>query len=98
MTRIEVDPGSLGATARALGAATSVAREVHRGSSALADAASAAGHQGLAAALADFRRTWSYGLGLVIDDATTLQTMLEQAATVYGQVEQAVAAAADRVP
>lgn len=96
MARIEVDPGALGATARALGDAVAVAREVHRGSSALADAAAATGSPALAEALGDFRRTWSYGLGLVIDDAVTLQKMLEQAASAYQRVEQAIADAAGR--
>ena len=90
MTRFEVEPGSLEATARALADATGVAREVHRGGAALADAASATGHAALTEALGDFRRTWSYGLGLVVDDATTLQKMLEQAASVYSRVEQAI--------
>jgi hypothetical protein len=96
MPRIEVDPGALGSAAHALGEAATVAREVHRGSTGLADAAAATGHPGLTDALGDFRRTWSYGLGLVIDDAQGLQRMLASAAEVYSRVERAVAAGCRR--
>ena len=87
MGRIEADPGSLGATARALEDATSVAREVHRGTQALSDAAAATGSARLAQALGDFRHTWAYGLGLLVDDATTLARMLGQAAAAYEQLD-----------
>jgi hypothetical protein len=91
MTRLEVEPGSLAATARALADAASVAREVHRGARCLSDAAAATGSARLAQAVGDFRRTWSYGLGLVVDDADTLARMLGQAATVYAQAEADIA-------
>ena len=93
MARIEADLGALAATARALDDATGVAREVHRGTSALADAAAACGSAQLAHALADFRHTWSYGLGLVVDDATTLSRMLGQAAAAYAQVDDDIGGA-----
>jgi hypothetical protein len=90
VTRIEADPGSLSATAQALRDATAVAREVHRGTRALSDAAAATGSARLADALGDFRHTWAYGLGLVIDDADTLARMLGQAAAVYTQTDGAI--------
>jgi hypothetical protein len=90
VTRIEVAPGSLAATAQALEEATVVAREVHRGTRALSDAAAATGFPALADALADFRHTWAYGLGLVVDDATTLTRMLAQAAEVYATADDAI--------
>jgi hypothetical protein len=93
MARIEVDPGGLAAAARALAAATAVAEEVHRGARGLSDAAAATGSAHLAAALGDFRQTWAYGLGLVVDDARTLGRMLEQGARVYAETESAIAAA-----
>jgi hypothetical protein len=90
MGRIEADPGALRATARALEDATEVAREVHRGTRALSDAAAATGSAVLAAALGDFRHTWAYGLGLVVDDAGTLARMLGQAAAAYTQADAAI--------
>jgi hypothetical protein len=90
VTRIEADPGALAATARALDDATAVAREVHRGTRALSDAAASAGSARLAEALGDFRHTWAYGLGLVVDDAATLARMLGQAAQVYAQADGAI--------
>jgi hypothetical protein len=90
MTRIEADPGALTATARALEDATTVAREVHRGTRALSDAAAATGSGRLTDALGDFRHTWAYGLGLVVDDASTLARMLGQAAEVYAQADGAI--------
>ena len=93
MARIEADPGALAATARALGDATAVAREVHRGTRVLADAAAATGSTVLAGALGDFRRTWAYGLGLVVEDADTLAKMLGQAAAAYEQTDASIGAA-----
>ena len=90
MTRIEADPGGLAATGQALEDATAVAREVHRGARALSDAAASSGSALLAQALADFRHTWAYGLGLVVDDASTLARMLGQAAQVYAEADTAV--------
>jgi hypothetical protein len=87
MARIEADPDTLGFTARALDDATSVARDVHRGTRALSDAADATGSARLAQAVRDFRSTWAYGLGLVVDDATTLARMLGQAAATYEQTD-----------
>ena len=93
MTQIEADPGALAAAAAALRAATEVAREVHRGAGCLSDAARAAGQPQLTAALGAFRSTWAYGLGLVVDDATTLARMLAQGAEVYAASEAAIAKA-----
>lgn len=93
MTRIEVDAGSLAAAAHALQAATAVADEVHRGTRALSDAAAATGSAHLADALGGFRKTWAYGLGLVVDDATTLRRMLEQGARTYAGTDAAIASA-----
>ncbi|MDT7570253.1 MAG: hypothetical protein QOE05_427 [Actinomycetota bacterium] len=93
MTRIEADPGALSGTARALEDATAVAREVHRGARALSEAAAATGSARLAEALGDFRHTWAYGLGLVVDDAGTLGRMLGQAAQVYAEADSTIAAA-----
>jgi predicted component of type VI protein secretion system len=90
---IEVDPGALGAAAQALRQATSVAREVHRGTLALTEAAAATGSPRLFFALEGFRHTWAYGLGLVVDDADTLATMLGQAAKVYADTDGAIAQA-----
>ncbi len=90
MTRIEADPGALATTARALEDATAVAREVHRGTRALSDAATATGSARLTEALGDFRHTWAYGLGLVVDDAGTLSRMLGQAAEVYAQADNVI--------
>jgi hypothetical protein len=66
---------------------------VHRGTRALSDAAAAAGSARLAEALGDFRRTWAYGLGLVVDDASTLARMLGQAAQVYSRTDDAIGTA-----
>jgi hypothetical protein len=93
MGRIEADPGALAATTRALQDAAAVAGDVHRGARSLADAADATGSAVLAEALRDFRHTWAYGLGLVVDDADTLARMLEQAATTYRQTDTAIGAA-----
>lgn len=93
VTRIEVDPGSLAAAARALQAATAVADEVHRGTRALSDAAAATGSPHLADALGSFRKTWAYGLGLVVDDARTLGRMLEQGARTYADTDAVIARA-----
>ena len=90
VTRIQADPGALAATARALADATAVAREVHRGTRALTDAANATGAAHLAAALGDFRHTWAYGLGLVVVDADTLARMLRQAAAAYAHTDAAI--------
>ena len=90
---IEVDPGALAAASRALREATAVAREVHRGTHALGDAALATGSGRLSWALEEFRHTWAYGLGLVVDDADTLARMLGQAATAYRGTDDAIAAA-----
>jgi hypothetical protein len=96
VTRIEADPGALAAAARALQDAAEVAREVHKGSRSLSDAAAATGSAHLSDALGDFRHTWSYGLGLVVDDACTLARMLGQAASAYEQTEGGIAAACGR--
>ena len=93
MTRVEVDPGALAAASRALLDATGVAREVHRGARSLADAAAATGSAQLTHALGEFRETWAYGLGLVVDDAGTLARMLGEAAAVYREAEAAIAGA-----
>jgi hypothetical protein len=85
--RIEVRPETLRSASRALGDAAAVAREVHRGSSSLV---AATGHEGLTEALSDFRRSWSYGLGLIVDDAQTLQRMLGQAAETYAALERTI--------
>ena len=98
MTRIEADPGALAATARALENATDVAREVHRGTRALSDAADATGSARLSDALGDFRHTWAYGLGLVVDDAGTLARMLGQAAQVYAEADGAIREACPPLP
>jgi hypothetical protein len=90
---IEVDPGALGAAARALTEATAVAREVHRGTLSLTEAAAATGSPRLFWALEEFRHTWAYGLGLVVDDADTLAKMLGQAAGVYRDTDGAIASA-----
>jgi hypothetical protein len=93
MPQIEVDPATLAATSAALASAAAVAREVHKGARVLSDAADAGGSGELAAALEEFRSTWGYGLGLVVDDATTLSRMLSQAAEAYRHTDGAVAGA-----
>ena len=93
MSRIEVDAGALAGTARALAEAAAVAREVHRGTRSLTDAAAATGSARLAAALSDFRQTWAYGLGLVVEDAETLARLLGQAVNAYAQTEAAIGSA-----
>jgi hypothetical protein len=93
MTRIEADPGALTAAARALNDAVAVASAVHRGTAALTQAALAAGSSDLSAALASFRHTWAYGLGLVVDDASTLARMLGEAGEVYRRTDSAIAGA-----
>jgi hypothetical protein len=90
MARMEADPGALAAAARALREATAVAREVHKDARSLSDAAVATGSAEVAMALLSFRHTWSYGLGLVVDDADTLARMLGQAARAYEDVETAI--------
>jgi hypothetical protein len=96
VSRLVADPGSLAAAARALTAATDVAEEVSRGARRLSDAAAATGSAQLEDALRDFRHTWAYGLGLVVDDATTLARMLEQGARTYAATEGGIAAACRR--
>jgi hypothetical protein len=93
MTRIEADPGGLVATSRALLDATAVARAVHGGSRTLADAAAATGSPLLEDAVDGFRRAWAHGLGLVVDDASTLAGMLAEAAAAYRDVEGGIAGA-----
>jgi hypothetical protein len=90
VSRLVADPGSLAAAARALTTATEVADEVSRGARRLSDAAAATGSADLEDALRDFRHTWAYGLGLVVDDASTLARMLGQAAAVYTQADGAI--------
>jgi hypothetical protein len=93
VTTLQADPGALAAAAGALSAAVAVATEVSRGARSLADAAVATGSPHLEDALRGFRHTWAYGLGLVVDDATTLARMLEQGARVYAATEAGIAAA-----
>ncbi len=52
----------------------------------MADAASAT----LAGAAADFVREWGYGMGLIVDDAEKLATMLGTAAETYANPERAI--------
>ena len=93
MASLEVDPGALAAAARSLAAATAVAEEVSRGARRLSDSAAATGSAHLESALGDFRHTWGYGLGLVVDDAKTLGRMLDQAARTYAATERSIARA-----
>jgi hypothetical protein len=93
VTRIEADPTALTAAARALQDAAAVAGAVHRGATSLTQAALAAGSADLSGALASFRHTWAYGLGLVVDDATTLARMLGEAGEVYRRTDGAIASA-----
>ena len=93
MLRIEADPGALRATAAALQDVTVVADQVHRGARSLSSAAAATGSALLTCALDDFRETWAYGLGLVVDDAALMARLLGQAATAYDRTDTEISSA-----
>jgi hypothetical protein len=89
--QLDVDTGLLTDTADRLWAAVSVAREVseHRGR--LSALMVGCGSGGLESAADDFLGQWGYGMGLIVDDAEELATMLKAAAATYQEVEDRIA-------
>jgi len=68
-----------------------VAREVSEHRSRLSGLLVACGSGRLESAGDEFLSQWSYGMGLIVDDAERLATMLEAGAATYQQVEDRIA-------
>lgn len=86
MTDLRVDTASLRDAAAQLRAAREFAETARERGGRLRGLAPSAG--GAAARAAeDFLREWSYGLGLLGDDAETLATVLDSAAAAFEAVE-----------
>ena len=88
---VDVDPRLLIDTAARLRAAVSVAREVSEHRSRLSGLVVACGSHRLESAAGDFLGQWGYGMGLIVDDAERLATMLEAGAAAYREVEDRIA-------
>lgn len=86
----DVDPRLLTDTAVRLRSAVEVAREVSEHRSRLAGLLVACGSDRLESAGDDFLRQWGYGMGLIVDDAEGLATMLEAGAATYQEVEDRI--------
>jgi hypothetical protein len=91
---IEVDPQLLAQTGARLRDAVAVATEVSQRKGELTALASSAGHDPLADTVAEFMSRWAHGLGCLVEDATTLASMLTDAGQVYVDVETQIAQAA----
>lgn len=98
MSRLEVDPTELAATARALRRSLDVARQVADDRGSLLEHLSDAGSEQLADAARDFLDRWAHGCSLVVDDGEALAGMLETASQCYLDVEQAAATAFGGTP
>ncbi len=86
----DVDPRLLTDTAVRLRAAVEVAREVSEHRSRLSGLLVACGSDRLESAGDDFLRQWGYGMGLIVDDAEELATMLEAGAATYQEAEDRI--------
>ena len=91
---IEVDPQVLAQTGTRLRDAVTVASEVSKRKGELAALAAGAGHEPLADTVSEFMSKWAHGLGCLVEDATTLASMLTDAGRVYVDVETEIAQAA----
>ncbi len=87
---LRVDVGMLTDTATNLRQAVGVAAEVAERRGELTSMVSEAGSAALADAAADFVKEWGYGMGLVVEDAEKLATMLAAGADAYAQAEQSI--------
>lgn len=88
---VDVDPRLLTDTAARLRAAVSVAREVSEHRSRLSGLLVACGADRVESAGDDFLGQWDYGMGLIVDDAERLATMLEASAATYQAAEDRIA-------
>jgi hypothetical protein len=91
---LEVDPQLLAQAGTRLRDAVTVATEVSKKNGELAALAAGAGHDPLADTVAEFMSRWAHGLGCLVEDATTLASMLTDAGRVYLDVETQIAQAA----
>ncbi len=91
---IEVHPQLLAQTGVRLRDAVAVATEVSKRRGELTALASSAGHEPLADTVAEFMSKWAHGLGCLVEDASTLASMLTDAGRVYVDVETQIAQAA----
>lgn len=87
---LAVDVTMLTTTAGDLRRAVGVAAEVAERRGELTALVGDAGSDTLAAAARDFVGEWGYGMGLVVDDADKLATMLASAAETYAATEAAI--------
>ena len=93
MAHLEVDPGVLDDTARALRHCVDVARQFsdHRGR--LTELVEHCGSHDLRAAAEHFIGRWGYGMGLVVGDADHLARQLEHSADEYRRLEAEISRA-----
>ncbi|MDP9071937.1 MAG: hypothetical protein M3N68_11815 [Actinomycetota bacterium] len=87
---LRVDVAMLADTAADLRQAVGVAAEVAERRGELTSLVGDAGSAALSDAAAGFVEEWGYGMGLVVDDAEKLATMLGTAADTYARTEQAI--------
>ncbi len=93
MSAFEVSTALLRRTAAQLRTAVDVARHVHDGGRQSRALAAAAGDDAAEEAVDRFLDRWSYGMGLVAEDAGKLVEMLGQAADAYDAVDRGIAEA-----
>jgi uncharacterized protein YukE len=93
MTAFSVDTDALGALALRMARTRDT---VARASRLVDDCLSGSSAGLVAAALADFDDHWRYGLRRIVDNLDHCHVALQDAATAYEQVEQAIAKAAGR--
>lgn len=93
MADLVVDLQDLAATASRLDEALGVARQVHDQSAGLADGVADYGSSTLREAVRDFLDEWSYGCGVLAEDAGALVGMLAAAVSTYRAADEAAAAA-----
>ena len=87
---LTVDVTMLSDTATNLRQAVGVAAEVAERKGELTSLVSDAGSATLAGAAREFVEQWGYGMGLIVDDAETLATMLGTAAEVFASTERSI--------
>lgn len=90
MTELSVSTPALRTTAARLRDAVSVADEVSGSAGRLRRLGEGVGDGAAADAVDGFLSAWSYGLGLVADDARTLADLLAGAATAYDRLESSL--------
>ena len=98
MADLVVDLDGLARTGRRLDDALGVARQVHDRGAGVAGEVGDFGSPVLRNAVHDFLDEWSYGCGLIADDAQVLVDMLQQAVTTYRAADEAAAAAVPPAP